>query len=169
MVICSMGTDNSLNQRNSLCLVEQVKDKKTGCVGVIIQSNEEELREEMKAIFAGTDVVYDFIHVKREEALVSNGFQKDLQAIAVFGDKSCFENKEVKTFYNCTFKEAIHSIITDIVCVKSAVLYTFSEAYQALDLDPIGTLARKKISIDYLAKKKLLVPVSDRISKKLRS
>ena len=168
MIICSMGKDSTFNQTTNLCIVEQVKKKHSGCVGIIIQDDEAALREEMKAIFDEPEFVVEFIHVKRELALVSDGFKIDFQAIAVFGEKKCFENKRIKTFYNCSFKEAIHFIITDILSENSAVLYTFSEASQAVVLDPLGTMERKKISIEYMAKKNLLEPVFEKISKKMR-
>ena len=168
MIVCAMGKDAIFNQTTNHCMVEQVKKKHSGCVGIIIQDDEGALREEMKAIFDENGFVVEFIHVKRELALVSDGFQIDFQAIAVFGEKKCFENKRIKTFYNCSFKEAIHFIITDILSENSAVLYTFSEASQAVVLDPLGTMERKKISIEYMAKKNLLEPVLEKISKKMR-
>lgn len=167
MIICNMGMDPTFNQQNSLCIVEQVKDPKSKSVGIIIDTNDEKWREEMSVNFGESDIVFEYIYVKREETLVSNGFQKELQAIAVFGKKEAFENKKIKSFYNCTAKEAIYSIIADIVSVKSAVLYSFSEAFQAFELDPLGTLARKKISVEYLAKRTLLTPLATKINKKI--
>ena len=44
----------------------------------------------MRANFEGTDIVVGYIYVKREEPLVADGFQKELQAVAVFGNKTIF-------------------------------------------------------------------------------
>ena len=104
--------------------------------------------------------------MKREEVESKNGFKKQLLAIAVFGNKAFFANKEVKTFYNLPIKDALHHIIVDIVDVKSLVMYTFSEKSQGFEVDPLGTLSRKKISVEYLAKKELLEPITARIKNK---
>ena len=109
----------------------------------------------------------EFIYVKKEQTSVVNGFQKQLLEVAVFAKKEYFSDRSVKTFHNCTIKDAISSIITDIVDIKASVLYTFSEPYQAIELDPLGTLLRKGISVEYLAMKKLLNPIEARINKKI--
>ena len=107
------------------------------------------------------------LYVKREEPVVREGFEKELQAITVFGDKSAFLDKQIKTFYNSQVKSALTAIVSDIMPVKCSILYTFSEESQAFDLDPIGTLSRKKMSLEYLAKKALVCPLSSKINKKI--
>ena len=92
---------------------------------------------------------------------------KQLETIAVFGKMHNFENRNIKTFYNCTLKEAIPSIITDLLDAKSSVLYAFNEPVQAFQLDPLNILARKKISVEYLARRVLLGPLSDRVNRKI--
>ena len=166
LVISSLGKDKTFNQNSLMCIVEHVKDDKE-CAGVIINSYEENLREELKAEFDDTDIMLEFIYVKKEQTSVVNGFQKQLLEVAVFAKKEYFSDRSVKTFHNCTIKDAISSIITDIVDIKASVLYTFSEPYQAIELDPLGTLLRKGISMEYLAMKKLLKPIEARINKKI--
>ena len=166
LVICALGQDKNFNQNSLMCVVEQVKDDKESA-GVIINSYDENLREELKAEFDGTDILVEFIYVKKEQTSLVNGFQKQLQEVAVFAKKEYFSDRGVQTFHNCTIKDAISSIITDLVDIKAKVLYTFSEPYQAIELDPLGTLLRKGISVEYLAMKKLLNPIEARINKKI--
>ena len=125
------------------------------------------LIQELKSELQGTDIVVGSIYVKREEPVVREGFEKELQAITVFGDKSAFLDKQIKTFYNSQVKSALTAIVSDIMPVKCSILYTFSEESQAFDLDPIGTLSRKKMSLEYLAKKALVCPLSSKINKKI--
>ena len=107
---------------------------------------------EMQTMFGGTDIIYDFVYVRRDTALTNNGFQKEVQKVAVFGKKACFLDKQIKTFYNSTIKDAITSIISDVADAKKSVLYSFSESSQAFDVDQLGILGRKKITVEYLAK-----------------
>ena len=166
MVICARGSDKTFNQQNDFCLVEHIKEN-NGSVGVIIDKDDEKLIQDLKSEVDGTDIVVGCIYVKREEPTVCEGFQKELQAIAVFGDKSVFLDKQIKTFYNSQVKNALPAIIADIMPVKCSILYTFSEESQAFDLDPIGTLSRRKMSLEYLAKKTLVSPLSTKINKKI--
>ena len=166
MMIFAMGKDESFNQNCLMCTVDQVIDDKE-CCGVIINSHDKNLRDDLKARFEGTGIVFEFIYVKRENVVVSNGFKKQLDEVAVFGNPEFFENKHIQTFYNCCVKEAISSIITDIVDIKSSVLYAFSEPGQGIELDPLGTLGRKQICVQYMALRNLLEPVQERINKKI--
>ena len=88
LVVCVMGSNDTFNQQNKMCIIEKVKDN-CESVGVIIDSftDESKMREDLTASFEGSEVIHDFIHVKRDTVIESNGFKKQLMAVAISSEK----------------------------------------------------------------------------------
>ena len=167
LVIQSMGGEKSVDEQ--FCLKEQIKDD-SGTIGLIINiSDEKKLRDDLGLTFHDTDVVVEFIQVKKKIPTVEKGFIKETETLAIFGDKSCFEDKAIKTLYSVETPTALHSVISDVLERKETVLYLFPDESQAFDLDPMGTLIRKKIQIEYLSKKSVIETFSGKMNRRMNT
>jgi hypothetical protein len=149
------------------CIKERIKES-TDAVGILINiKDEEKVKEDLALTYSDSGVIVEFIHVKRKSPIVENGFKKELESVAVFGDKSCFKDKVIKTLYGGTVKAALHSVISDIVVGNEKVLYCFTGEAEAFDLDPLGTLARKRIQLEYLGTKTVIESLADKLNMKV--
>ena len=151
------------------CLQEKVKDD-SGSVGILINCKDENtVREELSLSFQDTSVIFEFIHVKRKIPIVENGFRRETESLVIIGDKSCFQDKAIKTLYGVPAKDALHSVIGEIVEQKDNILYVFSGEEMAFDIDPAGILSRKKVKIEYMSKKSVIDAFSDKLNRKVIS
>ena len=104
--------------------------------------------------------------VKLPAPVTSDGFKREYQPVAIVGNKKLFSEKEVKTFYHTNFKEALSLILGNCLDAKSKVLYIFDEKDSAFDIDPQNTLAKRKISVTYMAKSEDLIQLTEVLNDK---
>ena len=78
-------------------------------------------------------------------------------------------DKAIKTLYGVPAKDALHSVIGEIVEQKDNILYVFSGDEMAFDVDPAGILSRKKVKIEYMANKSVIDAFSDKLNRKVIS
>ena len=161
-----LGSDECLAD-GLYCVTERIRDS-NDAVGILVNvKDEKKVKEDLILSFMESEVLVETIQVKRKVPMVENGFMKTTESLLVFGDKSCFKDKAIKTLYGVLVKEALQFIISDLVVGNEKVLYCFAKEDEAFDLDPMGTLARKKIQIEYLSGKSLIEPLSVKLSKKV--
>ena len=149
-IVFHYSEDKEFNALYEFAINEEVT-KNSSVFAIFIELNEKVLRSEMCSHFPeDSDLVVEFIFVKRDHSINVGGFKKDFFPISVVGHKDYFKNKEVKTFYSCSLKEAISYILSDTLqAACSRVLYAFNEKEHAFDLDPNSTLAKKKVCVTY--------------------
>ena len=147
------------------CLTEQVKDNKD-CAGIIVKDNSDTaLREEISATFsAHPDIVVLYVYTKVEKPAAVDGVRKMISPMVVFGHKEYFKDKDVKNFHNYEIKQALQFVVSDLASTKEKVLYSFSEA-KGIDVDVLGTLKRRGVSVSYLAQQEVLQKFEETIGK----
>ena len=156
LIIIHSSEDKEFTASNEFALTEVVKEN-PNIIGVIVNLDEKFLKEKMNAKFdLDVDVIVDYVSFKRAKPITVNGFRKEFLAVAVFGNKTAFNLKEIKSLYNFDLKKSIPFMIDDLSPASGKVLFAFSDLAQAVDLDPHGSLAKKKITVCYMAEKQIL-------------
>ena len=166
LILLHSSEDKEFTTNNEYVLIELVKQNPS-VIGVIINLDEKALRKKMCCQFEDSEILVDYILFKRQKPITLNGFKKEFFSVAVFGNKTAFNLKEIKTLYSFDIKSSIPFVIGDLASPSGKVLFAFSEATQAMDLDPHGALSRKKISLSYMSGKDILGKFSSDLSKKV--
>ena len=165
-LILHHSEDKDFNATYEFAFKEEIK-KNPSVFGIFINLDEKVLRGEMSEIEDDPDLVVDFIHVKREKPINNGGFRKDFFPISVVGHRDNFKEKEIKSFHSSSLKDALGYILNDTLGACTKVLYVFNEKEHSFDLDPISTLAKKKICVTYYGKKEDLEALGKVIDKKV--
>ena len=121
----------------------------------------------MEAYFDGEgSVVVEYIFMKVPNVVNSGGFKKEYQPVAIVGNKKLFNNKEIRTFHHGLLENSLPLILANCLDAKSKVLYMFDSKNHAIDLDPLKSLAKRKISVTYLAKSEYMQEFAEMMKKK---
>ena len=166
LILLHSSEDKEFTTNNEYVLIELVKQNPS-VIGVIINLDEKALRKKMCCQFEDSEILVDYIFFKRVKPITLNGFRKEFFSVAVFGNKTVFNLKEIKTLYSFDIKSSLPFVIGDLASASGNVLFAFSGATQAIDLDPHGTLARRNITLSYMSGKEMLGKFRSDMSKKL--
>ena len=167
LVVLASSLDNdSFNRTYSFALKDEVL-KSDDTIGIFVHPVEAELRSEMEAYFDGEgSVVVEYIFMKVPNVVNSGGFKKEYQPVAIVGNKKLFNNKEIRTFHHGLLENSLPLILANCLDAKSKVLYMFDSKNHAIDLDPLKSLAKRKISVTYLAKSEYMQEFAEMMKKK---
>ena len=131
---------------------------------MFIASDENDLRSEMSTWFSvDQDVLVEYVHMKLKKPVKFGGFIKDYIPVAVVGKKEHFKDREIKTFHHTELKVALPILLGSLLNAKAKVLYAFDSEGEAIDLDPVGSMSKREISVTYLARKVVLEPFAQKI------
>ena len=158
-IVFDYGIDDTSKKSCEFSSMELVK--KSSAVALFVNENEKELRAELSGCFDDDDnICVEFINVKRDSSITEDGFKKEMMAVGVVGRKTRFSDKEIKTNYNMKLKEAIPFVLADLMEVKQKVVIVSAHPF---DVDPDGSLAKKRISVCYMASKAVLIPFAEAV------
>ena len=65
-------------------------------------------------------------------------------------------------------EQALQFVLSDIVSTKARVLFSLSELENGFDIDLLGLLKRKMVSISYLSQDKVLSAFEERIRNRVK-
>ena len=141
---------------------------KNSGTGVFIASDENDLRSEMSTWFnVETDILVEYVYMKLKRPVQVGGFVKDFCPVAVVGRKELFKDKQIKTFHHSESRVALPILLGSLLDAKSKVLFAFGTVGEAIDIDPVGSLLKREISVTYLARKEVLEPFVLKIKSKV--
>lgn len=155
------------NKDQEFCLMEHIKDNKE-TVGVVIKDGCT-TREDILAAFEDQDdIVVVNIYIKAEKPNVIDGIKNDIVPVVLVGHREHLKDKEVKIFHSFKLGQALQFVLSDIVSMKAKVLFSFSELENGIDIDLLGLLKRKLVSVSYLSKQNVLSAFEERIRKRIK-
>ena len=146
----------SFSAKYEYALLEVIKRNKE-MIGIMIDSNEKKLRQTItKAFLTDENMVTDFVLFKRSKVVIIDGFKKEHIPVAVFGSSLAFQLTEIRSIHNTSVEKGLSFLISDLTCSADKVLYVFSNSDQGMDIDKLGCLKKRNVSVIYLAEKDLL-------------
>ena len=155
------------NKDQEFCLMEHIKDNKE-TVGVVIKGGCNTRDDILAAFDDKADVVVVNIYIKAQKPIVIDGIKNDIVPVVLVGHRDHLKDKEVKNFHSFKLEQALQFVLSDIVSSKAKVLFSFSELENGFDIDLLGLLKRKLVSISYLAQQKVLSDFEERIRKRIK-
>ena len=158
VVIVSVSSKEgaSISAKYEYALLEVIKRNKE-MIGIMVDSNEKKLRQTITTAFLTEEnMVTDFVLFKRSKVVIIDGFKKEHIPVAVFGSSLAFQLTEIKSIHNTAVEKGLAFLISDLTCSADKVLYAFSNSDQGMDIDKLGCLKKRNVSVTYLAEKDIL-------------
>ena len=156
-VLCLSSMNENFNKAYLFAWKEHLVKNPNG-IGVFVE-NETDLRSDMDDLFSTeSEIQVEYVFIKFERPIQSGGFIKNYGPVAVVGRQEVFKDKQINTFHHSEIEVALPIILSNILDAKTKVLYAFEDLGHGIDLDPVGGLCKRKITVTYLSKKEVLQP-----------
>ena len=165
-IVLSLCEHSEFNRTYNYAVKQEVL--KSDAVAIFVCPDEAFLKSEMREKFEEeTGIIVEYVFMKLEKPISSQGFVREYLPVALVGDKKIFQNKEIKTFYHSDVKNALPLLLANIMDAEAKIVYIFHHPGHAFDLDPQNSMSKRNISVTYLSQKEVLEVFAVKLKEKV--